>query len=138
MVIDEDDLPGETSERGFQSPKQRGDVIALVESRNDNRKLEHRNDLRRALGDGFVHAVSVYPIASGEAKGKPSQSAIAKKRVKKDQNSPKKCQRPRTEGARTSGAAELFSGRPGAGAIKHRRRRSKSHKNDRGLLQGRP
>src|SRR6266567_6797095 len=38
-------------------------------------------------------------------------------------NAPQKCQRPRTTGARTSGAAELFRGRPSAGAIKHQRRR---------------
>jgi hypothetical protein len=47
-----------------------------------------------------------------------------------------KCQRPRTTGARTSGAAELFSGRPSAGAIKHRRRRCNPFRDDRLVSQG--
>jgi hypothetical protein len=41
-----------------------------------------------------------------------------------------------TEGARTSGAAELFSGRPSAGAIKHQRRRCLPDRNAAGVPQG--
>ena len=56
------------------------------------------------------------------------------------QNGPRKgahkCQRPRTTGARTSGAAELFSGRPSAGAMKHRRRRWMQDSSDRDVSQG--
>jgi hypothetical protein len=48
---------------------------------------------------------------------------------------PLKCQRPRTEGARTSGAAELFSGRPSAGAMKHQRRRWMQHSGERRVSQ---
>src|SRR5882672_10593082 len=51
---------------------------------------------------------------------------------------PRKCQRPRTEGARTSGAALLFSGRPSAGAMKHRRRRWKSNGDGRRVPHGAP
>src|SRR5258708_40186520 len=58
--------------------------------------------------------------------------AGARKRAKQAQ----KCQRPRTEGAGTSGAAELFRGRPSAGAMKHRRRRWMLAGDDRGASQG--
>jgi hypothetical protein len=51
------------------------------------------------------------------------------------QNTPK-CQRPPTDGARTSGAAELLSGRPSAGAMKRRRRRSKTNRNDQPFFKG--
>src|SRR5713226_10068785 len=53
-------------------------------------------------------------------------------------NGAPKCQRPRTTGARTSGAAELFSGRPSAGAMKHRRRRWMQDRDDRDVSQGVP
>jgi len=59
-----------------------------------------------------------------------SDRAKAKFRVsrpivgEKGENQPQKCQRPRTTGARTSGAALPFRGRTGAGALwEHRRRR---------------
>src|SRR5450756_1648050 len=69
-----------------------------------------------------------------------SQAAVPQNSWEAVQNGPKpaqKCQRPRTEGARTSGAAEPFSGRPGAGAMKHRRRRWNKDRDDREVPQGR-
>src|SRR5258706_10356387 len=71
IVIDEDDFKADARERRFQPPKQRGDVVALVEGGDDDRKLSQCGGLRRVFGprsDGFIHAASVYPIASGEAK----------------------------------------------------------------------
>src|SRR5207245_6805104 len=102
-------------------PKQRGDVVALIEGGDDDRKLKRRGGLRRVFGarsDGFIHAASVYPPLPR----KPRRSSGGE-RVKNRANQAPKCQRPRKEGARTCGAAELFSGRPSAGAMKHRRRR---------------
>ena len=138
IVIDENDLPGDAGKRRLQPAKQRGDVVPLVEGRDDDRKLRRSNRLRRAFGarsDGFIHAASVYPIAPGEAK---AQSERARK-SEADESGPEraqKCQRPRTEGARTSGAAELFSGRPSAGAMKHRRRRWRLNRDDRRFRKG--
>ena len=39
IVVDEDDFPGHAGERGLQPPEQRGDVVALVEGGDDDRKL---------------------------------------------------------------------------------------------------
>ena len=39
VVIDENDLERRAREGCFQPPKQRGDVVALVEGRDDDRKL---------------------------------------------------------------------------------------------------
>src|SRR5258707_1186238 len=71
IVIDEDDFEGNACERRLQPLKQRGDVVALVEGGDDDRKLSQCGGLRRVFGarsDGFIHAASVYPIAPGEAK----------------------------------------------------------------------
>ena len=48
IVIDKDDLPGGTRQRRLQPVKQRGDVVALVEGRDNDRKL--RRDTRPAAG----------------------------------------------------------------------------------------
>ena len=83
IVIDEDGFKGDAGERGLQPPKQRSDVVALVEGGDDDRKLRRNSGLRRGFGgplDGFIHAASVYPIASGEAKGgreKPRETTPA-------------------------------------------------------------
>src|SRR6266567_234648 len=135
VVVDEDDFPGDARQRGLQPPKERGDIVALVEGRDDDRKLRQTRSLRRVLrsrSDGFIHAASVYPQPPGKPRRGP-KTPVGKtwgrtwgKTWEGPSNGPKeapKCQRPRTTGARTSGAAELFSGRPSAGAMKHRRRR---------------
>jgi len=59
IVIDEDDLPANASERAVQPPNQRRDIVALVEGRNNDGKLRCSNGLRRTFGprsDGVVHA----------------------------------------------------------------------------------
>ena len=95
-------------ERRVQPPVQDGDVVALVEGGDDDRKLRQTGGLRRVFGarfDGFIHGASVYPQPSGmprQGSGNGPQMG---------ENGPKrapKCQRPRTEGARTSGAAKPF------------------------------
>ena len=50
IVIDKDDFKGDARERGFQPSKQRGDVIALVEARDDDRKLRQTSGLGRVYG----------------------------------------------------------------------------------------
>src|ERR1700692_1006425 len=53
-----------TPRRALQPPKQRGDVVALIECGDDDRKLRRIGGLRRVFGgrsDGFIHAASVYP-----------------------------------------------------------------------------
>ena len=42
IVVDEDDFKGTAGERGLQPPKQRDDVVALVEGGDDDRKLGQR------------------------------------------------------------------------------------------------
>src|SRR5260370_509446 len=62
IVIDEDDFKGDACERRLQPPKQRDDVVALVEGGDDDRKLSRSGGLRRVFGprsDGFIHAASV-------------------------------------------------------------------------------
>ncbi len=59
IVVDEDDFPGHARERRLQPPVQLGDVVALVEGGNDDRKLRRNSALRRAFGGGFIHAASV-------------------------------------------------------------------------------
>ena len=47
-----------SAERRLQPPVQRGDVVALVEGRDDDRKLRQTGGLRRVFGarfDGFIH-----------------------------------------------------------------------------------
>src|SRR5947209_8190338 len=72
--------------------------------------------------------------APGDSKAQRPKDRLG--RGKTRQNSPKKCQRPRTTGARTSGAALSFRGRPGAGAMKHRRHRYKLDRNDQVICKG--
>ena len=38
IIVDEDDFPGDAGEGGVQPPVQHGDVVALVEGGNDDRK----------------------------------------------------------------------------------------------------
>ena len=93
IVVDEDDFPGDAGERRLQPPEQRGDVVALVEGGDDDRKLRRRSGLRRGFGarsDGFIHAASVYPQRSGEAKAQfRPKSKTGGQGVKTGQNRPK-------------------------------------------------
>jgi len=81
IVIDEDDFPGDARQRCLQLAKQLGDVVALVEGGNDDRKLEQAwslltqgrltRGLLRGFGarsDGFIHERKRISAASGDAK----------------------------------------------------------------------
>jgi hypothetical protein len=64
IVVDEDDFPGFARQCRLQPPVQRGDVVALVEGGDDDRKLRRNSGLRRVFGGrsgGVTHAASVYP-----------------------------------------------------------------------------
>ena len=59
IVVDENDFPGHAGKRSLQPVEQRGDVVALVEGGDDDRKLRGCDRPRRAFGarsDGFIHA----------------------------------------------------------------------------------
>src|SRR5450631_2308458 len=74
IIVDEDNFPGDSGERGLQPPQQRGDVVAFVEGGDDDRKLRQTGGLRRIFGarsDGFIHAASLYP----QPQGKPRRSS---------------------------------------------------------------
>ena len=61
IVIDKDDFPGDARERSFQPPQQRGDIITLIEGRDDDRELRRTAGLQRDFGarsDGFIHAAA--------------------------------------------------------------------------------
>src|SRR3984893_6103871 len=58
VVVTEDHLTSNAATRRLQPPKQRGDIIALVEGGNDDRKLRPTSRLRRIHGpglDGVIH-----------------------------------------------------------------------------------
>ena len=123
IVVDEDHFPGDAGERGLELAIKLGHIVALVEGGDDDRKRRQVGAcLRRvsARSDGFIHARSVYPphpaMPSCQKPGSAGPNA-----PKSAEKGPK-CQRPRTTGARTSGAALLLRGRPGDGALKHRHR----------------
>jgi hypothetical protein len=50
IIVNEDDFPGDTGQRCLEPVKQLGDVVALVEGRDDNRNLRQTGGLQRAFG----------------------------------------------------------------------------------------
>ena len=126
IVVDEDDFPGDVPERRLQPPVQHRDVVALVEGGDDDRKLRQTGGLRRVFGarsDGVIHERQRIAAAAGDAKAPSTQGVNVTDRGKTGQNRAPKCQRPRTEGARTSGAAKLFMVVPAPELLKRQRRR---------------
>src|SRR5260370_103912 len=137
IVVEEDDFKGDAGERGLQAPKQRQDVVTLVEGGNDDRKRGQSDGLRGVLGarsDGFIHEGQAYICAVGGSQGGAPKPG-GRTGEKTGQKKAPKCQRPRTERPRPAGAADLFGGRPSAGAISHRRRGWVLHRRDPDLPQ---
>jgi hypothetical protein len=71
IVVDEDDLPGHPFQGRLELLVQLGDVVALVEGGDDDRKRGETRALLRgfdARSDGFIHAAKRISAASGDAK----------------------------------------------------------------------
>jgi hypothetical protein len=75
IVVDENHFPDSTRKRRLQPPIQRGDVVALVEGGDDDRKLKRNSALRRVFGGGLIHAASVYPQHQMMPRRRPKNSA---------------------------------------------------------------
>lgn len=61
IVVDEHDFPGNVDKRRLQPPVQHRDVVALVESRDDDRQFRPLLSLAAdARSDRFIHDGSVY------------------------------------------------------------------------------
>ena len=97
IVIDEDDFPGDAGKRRLQPPVQRGDVVALVEGGDDDRKLKRTWGLLinglwtsgllwvfGAWSDGFIHEGQRISADSCHAKAK-----FLKQRVEVQRKRPK-------------------------------------------------
>ena len=129
IVVDEDDFPGDAGERRLQPPVQHGDVVALVEGGDDDRKLRQTGGLRRVFGarsDGFIHDASVYPQPPGDAKACAGTGASDwGKRAKTGPKMPTTTNRGRAYIRRS----QAIHGRPSAGALKRQRRRYKLNRN---------
>src|SRR5262249_39551922 len=104
-------------ERGLELAIKLGHIVALVEGGDNDRKREQVGACLRLSGgrsDGFMHARSVYPPPHAMP-SRRERCSNRPERPKSGEIGPK-CQRPRTTGARTSGATLLLRGRPGTGA----------------------
>ena len=65
IVVDKNGFEREAGQRLFQPPKQRGDIVPLVEGRDNDRKIRQTNDLRWIPVPHWrsvIHDASVYPI----------------------------------------------------------------------------
>ncbi len=87
IVVDEHDFPGDVLERRLQPPVQNGDVVALVEGGDDDRKLRQTGGLRRVFGarfDGVIHERQRIAAAARDSKA----GGMSSDRGKTGQNSP--------------------------------------------------
>jgi len=75
IVVNEHHFPGDARERSLELAVELGDIVALIERRNDDRKRRQTHGLLRILGfwpDRFVHAQAYIrrPLAcQGPCKG---------------------------------------------------------------------
>src|SRR5262249_11582484 len=105
-----------------------------VEGGDDDRKLGQTGGGQRVFGgrfDGVIHERQRIAAAASTAKaGEQHLSG------ENGPNEAPKCQRPRTEGARTSGAAKPFMVVPAPELVKRQRRRSPPYRDGQWIAQG--
>ena len=88
IVVDEDDFPGDAGERRLQPPVQLGDVVALVEGGDDDRKLRACAAACGGLSAPGLMASFMPPAYIRQPQAKPS-APVARQQADRPEGMPK-------------------------------------------------